>query len=268
MKRVLVAIVTIALLLTACGAEAPAEATPTETVPTETVPAETTPNYLGTWKLDYLLVGNSKIAQSELESAGNEIANMQFVLKDGGTAYMVIGSNAGFMEWSETPSGIQLSGNGSSFELAFEDGYLSLAIDNETALFQKVSDSQLIENADKSAADVPESSAAEEPETIPTTEEAPTETTALSESTIRPEFQAAMDAYEEFYDEYCDLMAQYTKNPTDFSLLAKYGNMLSKMTEIDEAFKKWDDADMSTAEAAYYLEVNGRVLQKLAKIMG
>ena len=44
--------------------------------------------------------------------------------------------------------------------------------------------------------------------------------------------------------------------------------MLSKMTEIDAAFEKWDDGDMSTAEAAYYLEVNGRVLQKLAKIMG
>ena len=210
-------------------------------------------------------MGNSKIAQSELEAAGNEIANMQFVLKDGGTAYIVIGSNAGFMEWAETPSGIQLSGNGSSFELTFEDGYLSLAIDNETALFQKVSDSQLIENADHPAADVPESGVAE---TVPTTEEIPTETTTDSENAIRPEFKKAMDAYEEFYDEYCDLMAQYTKNPTDFSLLTKYGNMLSKMTEIDAAFEKWNDADMTTAEAAYYLEVNSRVLQKLAKVMG
>ena len=65
-----------------------------------------------------------------------------------------------------------------------------------------------------------------------------------------------------------NLHPPYTKNPTDFSLLAKYGNMLSKMTEIDAAFEKWNNADMSTAEAAYYLEVNGRVLQKLAKIMG
>ena len=118
----------------------------------------------------------------------------------------------------------------------------------------------------------PVETTAEEETTIPETTTVPEttvpETTALSESTIRPDFKAAMDAYEEFYDEYCDLMAQYTKNPTDFSLLAKYGNMLSKMTEIDAAFEKWDDADMSTAEAAYYLEVNGRVLQKLAKIVG
>lgn len=94
------------------------------------------------------------------------------------------------------------------------------------------------------------------------------ETTSLSESTIRPEFKAAMDAYEEFYDEYCDLMAQYTKNPSNLSLLGKYGQMMTKMAEVDAAFEKWNDADMTTAEAAYYLEVNGRVLQKLAKIMG
>ena len=94
------------------------------------------------------------------------------------------------------------------------------------------------------------------------------ETTSVSENTIRPEFKAAMDAYEEFYDEYCDLMAQYAKNPSNLSLLGKYGQMMTKMAEVDAAFEKWNDADMTTAEAAYYLEVNGRVLQKLAKIMG
>lgn len=94
------------------------------------------------------------------------------------------------------------------------------------------------------------------------------ETTSVLESTIRPEFKKAMDAYEEFYDEYCDLMAQYAKNPSNLSLLGKYGQMMTKMAEVDAAFEKWNDADMTTAEAAYHLEVNGRVLQKLAKVMG
>lgn len=265
MKRAFIAIVTLALLLTACGAKAPAQTVPTETAPTETAPAETEPNYLGTWKVDYLLVGNSMIAQSELESIDKEIANLQFVLKDGGTFYMSSGTGGALGDWSETPSGVLLN----SLELILENGYLAWAVDeNQTLFFQKVSDSQLIENVDDSTADVPESSAAEESETVPTTEEAPTETTENLVDGLRPEFKAAMDAYEEFYDEYCDLMAQYTKNPTDFSLLAKYGNMLSKMTEVNAAFEKWDDADMSTAEAAYYLEVNGRVLQKLAKVAG
>ena len=96
----------------------------------------------------------------------------------------------------------------------------------------------------------------------------PVQPEILPENTIRPEFKAAMDAYEEFYDEYCDLMAQYAKNPSNLSLLGKYGQMMTKMAEVDAAFEKWNDADMTTAEAAYYLEVNGRVLQKLAKVMG
>ena len=60
----------------------------------------------------------------------------------------------------------------------------------------------------------------------------------------------------------------YAKNPSNLSLLGKYGQMMTKTAEVDAAFEKWDDADMTTAEAAYYLEVNGRVLQKLAKVMG
>lgn len=86
--------------------------------------------------------------------------------------------------------------------------------------------------------------------------------------TLRPEFKAAMDAYEEFYGEYCEFLEKYSENPSDATLIGQYGKMMAKMTEVNAAFEKWDDADMTTAEAAYYLEVNGRVLQKLAKVMG
>ena len=65
-----------------------------------------------------------------------------------------------------------------------------------------------------------------------------------------------------------NLHPPYIKNPSNLSLLGKYGQMMTKMAEVDAAFEKWNDVDMTTAEAAYYLEVNGRVLQKLAKVMG
>ena len=70
------------------------------------------------------------------------------------------------------------------------------------------------------------------------------------------------------HGEYCEFLEKYSKNPSDATLIGQYGKMMTKMAEVDAAFEKWDDADMTTAEAAYYLEVNGRVLQKLAKIMG
>ena len=125
-----------------------------------------------------------------------------------------------------------------------------------------IADTEIGESGQKTA---PETTLAEttEPETTTVPE-----TTSVSENTIRPEFKAAMDAYEEFYGEYCEFLEKYSENPSDATLIGQYGKMMAKMTEVNAAFEKWNDADMTTAEAAYYLEVNGRVLQKLAKVMG
>lgn len=83
---------------------------------------------------------------------------------------------------------------------------------------------------------------------------------------MRPEFKEAMDSYEEFYTEYCDFIKKYNENPTDFSLLTQYGEMLKKAGEMDESFKKWDDGKLNDAETKYYLEVTNRISQKLLDI--
>lgn len=85
-------------------------------------------------------------------------------------------------------------------------------------------------------------------------------------SGIRPEFKAAMDSYEAFYDEYIALMKKYSANPTDLSLLTQYMDLLSKTEEMDKSFEQWDEDDMSDEELKYYLEVNLRVSQKLIHI--
>lgn len=104
------------------------------------------------------------------------------------------------------------------------------------------------------------------PTTAPTeaVTEAPTEPAQELVDGMRPEFKEAMDAYEAFYDEYVDFMKKYSANPTDFSLLMQYAGMLTKVAEMDEAFNKWDQEDLNNAELKYYLEVNNRVMQKLA----
>ncbi len=87
---------------------------------------------------------------------------------------------------------------------------------------------------------------------------------AIDTNGIRPEFKEAMDSYEAFYTEYCELLKKYTENPTDLTLLSKYGEMIAKAEEVDEAFEAWDEDDMTGEELNYYLEVNNRVLQKIA----
>lgn len=87
-------------------------------------------------------------------------------------------------------------------------------------------------------------------------------------SGIRPEFKDAMDAYEAFYDEYCDILKQYYANPTDMTLLTKYTELMTKAVEMDEAFAKWESKDLNNEELKYYLEVNNRVMQKMIDVMG
>ena len=83
---------------------------------------------------------------------------------------------------------------------------------------------------------------------------------------MRPEFKKAMDAYEEFYNEYCEFLKEYNKNPADFTLLAKYGEMLEKAGEADKALAEWDDGEMNDAETKYYLEVTNRISKKLLDV--
>lgn len=105
-----------------------------------------------------------------------------------------------------------------------------------------------------------------------TVEETPAEEIAVEEAPaetvdgMRPEFKAAMDSYEAFYNEYCEFMKKYMENPTDLTLLGEYADMMSKSTEMNQTFEAWNEADMNDAELAYYLEVNNRVAQKLLEV--
>lgn len=99
-------------------------------------------------------------------------------------------------------------------------------------------------------------------ETESTTPEQGTTTT----DGLRPEFKEAMDSYEAFYDEYCDFMVKYKANPTDMKLITEYGDMLIKLSQMQEAFDAWEDEDLNDAELKYYLEVTNRITQKLIDI--
>lgn len=83
---------------------------------------------------------------------------------------------------------------------------------------------------------------------------------------MRPEFKEAMDSYEAFYEEYCEVVKQYSNNPSDLALLGKYTELMSKAIEVDEKFKAWDEKEMNAAEAKYYIEVSGRISKKMIEV--
>lgn len=85
---------------------------------------------------------------------------------------------------------------------------------------------------------------------------------------MRPDFKEAMDSYEEFYEEYCDVLKQYMEDPTDMTVLTEYSDLMQQSIEVAEKFEAWDNGDLNTEELKYYVEVNGRVTQMLVEASG
>lgn len=80
---------------------------------------------------------------------------------------------------------------------------------------------------------------------------------------IRPEFKAAMDSYEAFYNEYIDFLEEYYQNPADLSMLGRYTELLAKSEEMERSFDAWDESDMSNEEIIYYMEVTTRIEERM-----
>lgn len=87
-----------------------------------------------------------------------------------------------------------------------------------------------------------------------------------SSNGISPDFKAAMDSYEKFFDEYVAIMKKYANNPSDMSILGDYTKYMGKYAQMMEDFEKWESEDMNAAETAYYLEVQGRITKKLLEV--
>lgn len=91
------------------------------------------------------------------------------------------------------------------------------------------------------------------------------ESVTVTSSDIRPEVKDALDSYEAYFDEYVEVMNAYAEDPTNLSIMGKYMEFLGSYAEMT---KKMDDleGDLTDAELGYYLEVTGRITQKLATV--
>lgn len=84
---------------------------------------------------------------------------------------------------------------------------------------------------------------------------------------INEEFKKAMDSYEEFIDEYVDILKKYQdSNGTDASILTDYFDYISKYADYVEDFEKWESKNLNAKELKYYTEVQARVAKKLLEI--
>jgi hypothetical protein len=83
---------------------------------------------------------------------------------------------------------------------------------------------------------------------------------------MRSDFKDAMDSYEAFYTEYCDIVKAYTKDPSNQDLIDRYAAVVTKQVEMDNMFTAWGKKELNEKELKYYLEVHSRVADRLLEI--
>lgn len=112
----------------------------------------------------------------------------------------------------------------------------------------------------------PESTETGEPTETATTEEPVADGTSSEE--VDPDFKATMDSYETTINNYCNFMIEYNNaGPEDtVSMLADYTSYLQQYTETIDGLNSIDQDSLSAADLAYYIEVNGRISQRLLEV--
>lgn len=90
--------------------------------------------------------------------------------------------------------------------------------------------------------------------------------TKTSPATSSSDFRALMDGYEQFMNSYVEFMKKYEDSDDTTSMLADYGSMMQQYSDWSKKFDDVDESSLSAEDQAYYLEVQGRVTQKLSEI--
>ena len=194
----------------------------------------------GTWRViaGDIAANKSTLSLADIKKTYPSYADSAVVFSDEEKAYIKLPDRETCVEWTYADGGIQVD----TMALSLVNDLLCVPLSDGSCLyFEKASDAQ----------------------TLPEVEET---TTAATE--LRPEFKEAMDSYEAFYTEYCDLLKKYMNNPSDLSILTKYMSLMGKLSDMDEKFKAWESEDLNNEELKYYMDVNNRVMKKLLDVTG
>ena len=87
-----------------------------------------------------------------------------------------------------------------------------------------------------------------------------------TDSVVTPEFKAAMDSYEEFFDEYVEFMKKYQESDDPVSMMSDFADYMTRYSEFMTKLDEIDEDSLSDADLIYYTEVSARILKKLSEV--
>lgn len=111
--------------------------------------------------------------------------------------------------------------------------------------------------------DTAQTDATDNTDAAETSTDAQTKTSPAASSS---DFRALMDGYEQFMNSYVEFLKKYEDSDDTTSMLADYGSMMQQYSDWSKKFDDVDESSLSADDQAYYLEVQGRVAQKLSEI--
>lgn len=89
------------------------------------------------------------------------------------------------------------------------------------------------------------------------------ESPKTTSNTIDPQFKKAMDSYESAMKEYSSFMKKYTSSSNPVSMMTDYNRIMEKYINANNEFNKIKKESLNSAELAYYLEVQSRVVKNM-----
>lgn len=161
---------------------------------------------------------------------------------------------------NQTPEGTADEDSLQESEEGAEEEFLQKT-EVEEEEFPEEPEEDLTEKAEKENEQSEEESEIEqETEQEEETEDEPNEST---DGGISPEFKAAMDSYEEFFDEYVAFMEKYSKSSNPSGMIMDYSAYMMKYADTMKKLDQVDYDKLTVPEQAYYIEVMARIQKKL-----
>lgn len=80
---------------------------------------------------------------------------------------------------------------------------------------------------------------------------------------VNPDLKAFLDEYEAFMDKYVEFMEKYEDSESSADMLEDYLAIMKEYADFAQALEDYDSEKMSTADAAYYLDVTTRISKKM-----
>ena len=83
---------------------------------------------------------------------------------------------------------------------------------------------------------------------------------------VTVDFKTAMDSYEQFFNEYVEYMKTIEGTDDPGVIVGAMGDYMTQYADTMSKLDAIDEDSLSPADYAYYMEVHGRIMQKLAEL--